>query len=294
METKKTIENPYGFEPKEIREKARNIRVADLSMTTRSRLGHVGSDFSEIDILASLYFSILRYDITDKTNPDRDYFLLSKGHGVGGYYVTLCEAGFIPRQWLDTYMEFDSHLPGHPTRHKTPGIEFSTGALGHGLPVAAGIALGLKKQAKDSRVFVLTGDGELQEGSNWEAAMAISAFKLSNLFWIIDRNTLQLGGATEEIMPLDSLDAKLEGFGFMVFHMDGNDPVSILKTIREAIEHGDPKPKVIVAHTVKGSGVSFMENMCAWHHKIPSAEECSLAINELDELDAESITGGSQ
>ena len=291
MEQLRIIANPYGLDPKGIRATARGIRMTALRMTTRSKLGHVGTDLSEIDILSSLYFSILRYQRGSIDHPDRDYFILSKGHGAGGYYATLCEAGFFPRAYLDTYMEFDSHLPGHPTRAKTPGVEFSTGALGHGLSVAAGIALSCKRNNRTNRVYVLTGDGELQEGSNWEAAMAISAFGLTNLYWIIDRNSLQLGGGTESIMPIDPLEDKLRAFGFSVNHLNGNDPAEILEAVTKAQESKDNRPQALIAHTVKGSGVSFMENICAWHHKIPSAEECALAMGELD---SELTVGGSE
>ena len=291
MKTTWNISNPHGSCPSEIREKARVIRANAIRMTTKSKLGHVGTDMSEIDILSSLYFSIMRYSLEDIEHPDRDYFILSKGHGAGGYYATLAEAGFFPHEWLGTYMEFDSALPGHPTHHKTPGVEFSTGALGHGLSVSAGLALALKRRKKENGVFVLTGDGELQEGSNWEAAMAIAAFHLTNLIWIIDRNTLQLGGATETIMPLDPLDEKLKAFGFRVLHMNGNDPADIVETIARVRRMRWEQPAVIIAHTVKGSGVSFMENICAWHHKIPSLEECSSALNELED---DFATGGCQ
>jgi transketolase len=291
MEQIRITSNPYELDSNGIRAKARRIRVTALRMTTRSKLGHVGTDLSEIDILSSLYFSILRYQRGDIDHPDRDYFILSKGHGAGGYYATLCEAGFFPRAYLDTYMEFDSHLPGHPTRAKTPGVEFSTGALGHGLSVAAGIALACKRNGRSNQVFVLTGDGELQEGSNWEAAMAISAFGLTNLYWIIDRNSLQLGGGTESIMPIDPLEDKLRAFGFTVSHMDGNNPAQIVEALSKARQAGDNRPQALIAHTVKGSGVSFMENICAWHHKIPSAEECALAMGELD---SDLAVGGSE
>lgn len=275
------MQNPYRFDPKAVQQKAKKIRMMTLNMTIKSGLGHLGSDFSEIDILASLYFSLLRYDPNNPRNPDRDYFILSKGHGAGGYYATLCEAGFFPEQWLDSYMVFDSPLPGHPVPYKTPGVDFGTGSLGHGLAVAAGIAFTLKRDHKDGKVYVLTGDGELQEGSIWETALAIGAFHLNNLFWIIDRNTLQLGGNTETIMPLEPLDGKLAAFGLQVLQMNGNDPKDIIEKIQQAQQRATDRPVAIIAKTVKGRGVSFMENNQIWHHKIPSSQESLRAFQEL-------------
>jgi transketolase len=212
---------------------------------------------------------------------DRDHFILSKGHGAGGYYCVLAEAGFFGGELLDTYLAFESKLPGHPVRRKTPGVEFNTGALGHGLAVSNGLALSLRKHASKGRVFVLLGDGELQEGSNWEAAMAASHFGLGNLAVIVDRNTLQLADRTESIMALEPLADKWRAFGFEVHEIDGNDMEEVVRTL-EGLDYSGTVPHAIIAHTVKGKGVSFMEDSPPWHHKVPAGEEISRAIEELE------------
>lgn len=273
--------NEFNLEPDQIREKARSIRRNVLKMNHRSGQGHTGADLSEADILASLYFRILRIRRDALDDPDRDRYIQSKGHGVGGYYCTLAEAGYIAESELDTYLKFDSRLPGHPVRQKTPGIELNTGALGHGLPVSVGLALAGKMTGRSYRVFVLTGDGELEEGSNWEAAMAAAKHRLDNLIVITDRNGLQLAGKTETIMPLEPLKDKWKAFGFQVLHADGNDPADIIKVI-ESIDTGNGKPHVVIARTIKGKGVSFIENNPPWHHKVPSDEELKAALKELE------------
>jgi transketolase len=232
--------------------------------------------------LASLIFRILKID---KSNPadvtNRDRFILSKGHGIGGLYCTLAEAGILDEALLDTYLQFDSQLPGHPVKQKNPFIEINTGALGHGLSVAVGLALSAKIKNNDFNVFVLTGDGELQEGSNWEAAMSAAQFKLDNLVLIVDHNTLQLADFTRNIMALEPLDKKFEAFGFDVYKTNGNDVCQFIETI-ENLNRRDGKPKVVIASTVKGKGVSFIENNPAWHHKIPVGDEITRAIEELE------------
>ncbi len=249
-------------------------------MNCEAGQGHTGADLSETDILASLYFRLLRYSKTDPNHPERDRFILSKGHGVGGYYCTLAQAGLLDESLLKTYLQFDSKLPGHPVRQKTPFVEVNTGALGHGLPIGVGLALAAKKTGRDYTVYVLTGDGELQEGSNWEAAMAASQFKLDNLVWIVDRNRLQLADFTENIMMLKPLNKKMEAFGMSVHVTDGNAPASFIETM-ESLPANDGKPKVIIANTTKGKGVSFIENQPSWHHRIPKGEELPKALEEL-------------
>jgi transketolase len=199
---------------------------------------------------------------------------------VGGFYCTLAQGGLISDQSLNTYLQFDSKLPGHPVRQKNPFVEVNTGALGHGLAIGVGLALAAKKSASKYLVYVLTGDGELQEGSNWEAAMAAVHFKLDNLIWIVDRNRLQLADFTKNIMALEPLDQKLESFGMDVYQTDGNDVKDFIHTV-ESLPRENNVPKVIIANTTKGKGVSFIEGQPSWHHKIPNAEELAIAMEEL-------------
>ena len=274
------MRNPFQRSPEEVSEHARNIRQSIIFMNSNAGAGHTGADLSETDILASLYFNILAYSRERPDDPDRDRFILSKGHGAGGYYCTLAEAGFIDTKHLNTYLKKDSLLPGHPVRQKTPGVEFNTGALGHGLPVAVGLALAAKKQNRNYKTFVLLGDGELEEGSNWEASMSAAHFKLDNLIVIVDRNGLQLADRTEKIMGLEPLDKKFEAFGYKVTKIDGNNPEQIINAARDCKPDG--KPHLILAATTKGKGVSFIEDQPAWHHKIPVGDEIKKAIEELE------------
>ncbi|MDR1828626.1 MAG: transketolase [Methylobacteriaceae bacterium] len=276
------MRNPFALSFEDIRFRALNIRRNICRMNCRAKGGHTGADMSETDILASLYFNLLRYEI----NPIRwqDRFILSKGHGVGGWYCCLVEAGLIPEAELETYLKDDSRLAGHPIRQKLPElVTVSTGALGHGLPIGVGLALAEKKQKRDGRVFVLTGDGEMDEGSNWEAALSGAQFQLDNLYLIIDKNRLQLGDFTKNIINLDPLDEKWRSFGWEVAVTNGNDPKLLIETIESLFEMKG-KPKVILANTIKGRGVSFMENKPAWHHKYPSPEELEQALKELDHV----------
>ena len=250
-------------------------------MKSHAGQGHTGADLSETDILATLFFRVLELDKNRLNDPQRDRFILSKGHGIGGFYCTLAEAGFIEESSLESYLQFDSDLPGHPVRQKTPVIELNTGALGHGLSVGVGLALSAKLSRRAFRVFVLTGDGELQEGSVWEAAMSAAGFKLDNLIVIVDRNTLQLADRTETIMPLEPLEARWKAFGFDVKTVDGHDIAQLITTI-ENIDLHCGKPHVILARTIKGKGVSFIEDRAAWHHKIPVDDQVTKAIQELE------------
>jgi len=250
-------------------------------MNSHAGQGHTGADLSETDILASLFFRILNIQKDNLDDPNRDRFILSKGHGVGGFYCTLAEAGFIEESLLETYLQFDSALPGHPVRQKIPYIELNTGALGHGLSVGVGLALSARLSRRSFRVFVLTGDGELQEGSIWEAAMSAAHFKLDNLIVIVDRNTLQLADRTEKIMALEPLADKWKAFGFDVQQTDGNDVAKFIETI-ERLDLHNGKPHVIIARTIKGKGVSFIEDRASWHHKIPVGDQVFKAIEELE------------
>jgi len=275
------MENSHLLSPDNIKEITRNIRKKIIEMNSHAGEGHTGADLSETDILAVLYFHVLGVNPNCTDAPDRDRFVLSKGHGAGGLYCTLSKAGFFDESWLQTYLKPDSQLPGHPVRQKTPGVEFNTGALGHGLSVAFGLALSAKKQNLAWKTYVLLGDGELAEGSNWEAAMAAAHYKLDNLIVIIDRNTLQLADRTETIMQLEPLQKKWEAFGFEVHCADGNDPADLLNAFH-SLQIENRKPKLILARTIKGKGISFIEDKAAWHHRIPVGDEVFAAIKELE------------
>ena len=273
------MKNPFEYEPDRISREASEIRKKILKLNHGAGQGHTGADLSEADILASLYFRILRYSPSDAFNPQRDRFILSKGHGVGGFYCTLIQAGLLNESLMETYLGFDSNLPGHPVRQKNQFVEVNTGALGHGLAIGVGMAIAAKKQNLDYKVYVLTGDGELQEGSNWEAAMTAAHYKLDNLVWIIDRNRLQLADFTENISALEPLDSKIEAFGMELYITEGNNPKAFVSTVESLPQNG--KPKAVLARTTKGCGVSFIENQPSWHHKIPTDEELSQAMEEL-------------
>jgi transketolase len=276
------MKNILYLEPPEIALKANEIRKKIIQMNTNAGQGHTGADLSETDILASLIFRILKIDLSNPWETEnRDRFIMSKGHGIGGLYCTLAEAGIMDEKLLDTYLQFDSQLPGHPVKQKNRFIELNTGALGHGLSVATGLALSSKLSQNHFKVYVFTGDGELQEGSNWEAAMSAAHFKLGNLVVIVDRNTLQLADWTKNIMALEPLDKKWEAFGFEVHKTEGNNVYKFISTI-ENLDLSNNKPKVVIASTTKGKGVSFIENNPAWHHKIPKGDEISQAIEELE------------
>lgn len=243
-------------------------------------LGHLGSDFSAIDILATLYFDSMRIDPSSPDDPDRDRFVLSKGHSAGALYATLAEAGFIPRDELSTFAQKFSRLNGHPNRLKVPGVEASTGPLGHGLPLAVGMALASKLRGAAWRTFVLCGDGELQEGSMWEATMAAAHFKLERLTLIVDRNGLQQGARTEATMGLDPLADRFRSFGWAVREVDGHDHASLADAFASGpFESG--RPNCVIANTIKGKGVSFMADKVAWHHRVPNHDEYLTALQEL-------------
>jgi transketolase len=263
-----------------IRDKALWMRRRSFRMVHEAQLGHPGGDFSATDILATLYFGVLRHDPSNPTSPSRDRFIMSKGHATGAIYTALAAAGFFPEDWLDTYMQPKSLLNGHPNRNYLPGIETNTGPLGHGFPVATGIAIAGQLDGADFRTFVLTGDGELQEGSNWEAAMTAGHRKLSHLTLIVDRNRLQQGAGTEETNGLDPLDDKFRAFGWEVEQVNGHDHAALLTVLGAPV--GDrAKPLCVIADTVKGKGVTFMENKAAWHHGVPNKDQFEQAMKEL-------------
>lgn len=261
-----------------IRARALWMRRTAFAMVHKAQLGHPGGDFSAIDVLATLYVGVLRFDPKQPNLPGRDRFVMSKGHATGALYTALCAAGYFPEDWLQTYMQPHSMLNGHPNRNYLPGVETNTGPLGHGFPVAVGIAIAGQISGAAYRTFVLTGDGEQQEGSNWEAAMVAGHRKLSNLTLIIDRNRLQQGAGTESTSGLDPLDEKYAAFGFDVQFVDGHDPEALLAAL-SATPGG--KPRCIIANTIKGKGVSFMENQASWHHGVPNDAQFAQAMQEL-------------
>ena len=265
----------------QLRRQANEMRRRNLRMIHEAGMGHTGGDLSAADILTTLYGEVLSVNPDDPADPNRDRFIMSKGHCSGALYTALAYAGFFPLEELDTYMQPLSRLNGHPDRTKAPGVETNTGPLGHGLPVAVGAAIGGKLDRAAWRVFALTGDGELQEGSNWEAAMTAGHRGLDNLTLIIDRNGLQQGDATANTNRLDPLADKWRAFGWAVDHVDGHDYKALLHIFgRLPFEPG--KPSCIIAHTHKGRGVSFMEDRVEWHHKVPSQDELARAIAELE------------
>lgn len=257
---------------------AGGIRVDVLDMIERAGQGHIGGDFSVTDILTVLFHSVLEVDPTEPRRSDRDVFILSKGHAAAALYATLASAGFFPREALATFLEPLSELNGHPARAKLPGVETSTGPLGHGLPVAVGAALGHRLSGSTSRVVVVTGDGEMQEGSNWEAIMSAAHFGLDRLTLVVDRNRLQQGARTEETNRLDPLDQRIASFGWEVRVVDGHDFVELERAFAPSTTGA---PVAVVAQTIKGKGVSFMEDRVEWHHKVPSSEQILAAKEEL-------------
>lgn len=252
-------------------------------MLTRARLGHTGGDLSVADILTTLYFHILSIDPHHPHDPNRDRLVLSKGHCAGALYTTLAVAGFIPLEELDTFAQPLSRLNGHPNRVKVPGVETNTGPLGHGLPVAVGMALSARLNQASWRTFVITGDGELQEGSNWEAALSAAHYRLDNLTLIVDRNGLQQGDTTENTMHLEPLAQKWQAFGWAVTEVDGHNISELLYTFQN-LPLEEEKPTCIIAHTHKGQGVSFIKDRVEWHHRVPTEDELALALAELGEV----------
>jgi transketolase len=265
----------------ELRRRAQAIRARDVRMVYQAGLGHIGGEMSAIDILVTLYFGVLRVDPARPDAPDRDRFVLSKGHSAAALYATLAAAGFFPEEELGTFMAPLSRLNGHPDRNKVPGVEANTGPLGHGLPVAVGMALASRLDGSGFRTFVLTGDGELQEGSVWESAMAGGHFGLDNLIVIVDRNGLQQGDATERTMRLEPLADKWRAFGWAVRDVDGHDHAALLEALR-SVPYEAGRPSCLIASTLKGNGISFAADRVEWHHHVPSDDEFRRALAELE------------
>jgi transketolase len=264
----------------ELKAKSAEYRKTILRIIKQAHAGHTGGDLSSIDILNVLYNHTLCVSPQTFADPNHDRYVQSKGHCVEALYTVLADRGFFPVEELDTLCKYRSRLIGHPTRG-VPGIEQNTGALGHGLAVAVGMAIAAKLDQRSYRVFTLLGDGELDEGSNWEASMAASHYHLDNLMVIVDRNGLQITGSTEMVNPLEPLAEKFRAFGFAVREVDGND-TSALVELFDQFPFEPGKPNLVLAHTIKGKGVSFIENSLKWHHRVPNDEEYDIALQELD------------
>jgi len=261
--------------------KARRIRWDIIKMIGLARSGHPGGSLSAADIVATLYFHELRHKAEEPDWPERDRFVLSKGHAAPVLYAALAESGYIDREDLWTLRKIDSHLQGHPDMRKTPGVELSTGSLGMGFSASVGMALGLKIDRKESRVYVLLGDGESQEGIVWEASMFASQHGLDNLVGILDYNNMQIDGLVSEIVDIQPAAAKWTAFGWHVIEIDGHKFDEIMGAFKEA-RSVKSKPSMIIAKTVKGKGVSFMEGIVDFHGKAPSAEEMEKALAEIE------------
>ena len=264
----------------EIQNVANKLRLDVIEMTTAAGSGHPGGSLSAADAVATLYFRVMNIDPSDPYKEDRDRFVLSKGHAAPVLYAALAERGYFPCDELKTRRKLGTRLQGHPAYHDVPGVEVTTGSLGQGLSMACGIAMAGKMDGKAYRTFCLLGDGELQEGQNWEAAMFAHAYGLNNLIALVDRNRLQISGNTEEVMPLDPLPEKFRAFGWNVIIIDGHSIRQIIDACDKA-SRSKKNPTVIIMNTVKGKGVSFMENNVGFHGKACNHEEYAKAVAEL-------------
>ena len=256
------------------------LRRKILEMAFKAKGGHVAGALSVVDIVAILYDRILRVDPANPASPERDYFILSKGHACLAQYVVLAEKGFFTKETLETFVKPGTKLAGHATMG-LPGVEASTGSLGHGLPMSVGLAYGLKFDKKPNRVFVILSDGECQEGSTWEAIMSASSFNLDNLVAIVDYNKMQSCGPVKDVLPsFEPFRQKWEAFGWAVREVDGHDQDALTEAF-SAVPFRQGKPSLVIAHTVKGKGVSYTENVPIWHFRAPNPEEYALAMREL-------------
>jgi transketolase len=261
-------------------EMAHRIRRHTIEMTHASKASHVGSSLSMVELLTVLYRRILRIDIKNPDWPERDRFILSKGHGCAAYYAVLAEVGFFPTDWLRTFYQNGSRLAGHATHTHIPGVEVSTGSLGHGLSIATGMAYAAKVDGKSHRAFCMLSDGECDEGSVWEPAMFASHYQLDNLVAIVDYNKIQSLGMVKEVIDLEPFAAKWQAFGWVVREIDGHNIEDIELNLK-SIPYEQRKPTCVIAHTVKGKGISFMENKLLWHYRSPQGEEFEAALKEL-------------
>jgi transketolase len=263
-----------------LEQKAQSLRVTSLELVFRRQAGHIGGALSAADIVAALFFHTLRIDPTRPDAPDRDRFILSKGHASAVLYAALAARGFLRQEDLEEWGSLECQLQGHPDRLKTPGVDMTSGILGHGIAIGAGLALAARLNGLAYRTYVLLGDGECQGGIVWEGAMAAAKYRLSNLTAIIDANNVQLDGPVQDIMPLEPMAAKWKSFNWSVLEIDGHNVRSVLEAFELAagIKAG---PTVIIAHTTKGKGVSFMENKALWHGAVPDREQYNRAMAEL-------------
>ena len=255
-------------------------RILAMEMVHRAASGHIGGSLSAMDVLVDLYFSVLRVNPAQPGDPDRDRFVLSKGHCTPSLYAVLALRGYFPEEELKLFRSIEGHFSGHPDMVYVPGVDMSTGSLGQGISAAAGMAIAGKLDKKDYRVYAMLGDGEVEEGQVWEAAMSAAKYHLDNLCAVVDVNGLQIDGKTADVMPSEPLDEKFRAFGWHVLKADGHDLADLDRAFQEAAGLKDA-PTVILARTVKGKGVSFMENNAGWHGKAPNDEQFEKAIAEL-------------
>ena len=268
-------------EKKQLQKTACKVRMGVLTATHGAKAGHPGGSLSAADVFTYLYFKELNIDPADPKKPDRDRFVLSKGHTAPGLYAALANRGFFPVDDLPTLRHIDSYLQGHPNMNTVPGVDMSTGSLGQGISCAAGMALGLKQQNSAARVYTLLGDGEMQEGQVWEALMLAAHYKLDNLCVIVDHNGLQIDGPNDQVMSLGSIPDKLRAFGLETFQIDGHDFDAIEQAF-DAARQVKGKPAAIIVETTKGKGVSYMEGQVGWHGKAPNDEQYAKGMAELN------------
>lgn len=267
-------------DPTELRDVARRLRRHIVTMSHRGRAPHLGSALSCADILAVAYFDALRLDASRPDDPDRDRFLLSKGHAATALYAVLAERGFLPLEELARYNQDGGRLAEHPPAHLVPGVEAATGSLGHGLPIGVGMAMAARLQRSEARVFVVMSDGECNEGSVWEAAMFAAAQRVERVIAIVDYNRWQATARSDDVLALAPLASKFAAFGWSAHEVDGHDHAALRDVLRR-VPNGSGKPIAIVAHTIKGKGVSFMEDDNNWHYRIPNEDEYAAAMREL-------------
>ena len=266
----------------EMKRLCNRMRIAIIKMIGAAGSGHPGGSLSEVEMLAALYFQVMRHDPGNPSWPDRDRFILSKGHGCPALYAAMAEAGYIDPGTLNTLRKLGSPLQGHPDKRMMPVLEASTGSLGQGLSIGVGIALAGRLDKLDYHTFVMTGDGETQEGQNWEAAMFAAYHKLNNLTLIVDDNHMQLDGFTADILDLAPLGDKFRSFGWHTLEIDGNKLEEVIPALQEARAGQGDKPCCIISNTIKGKGVSFMENKAEWHGSAPKPDQVALAVKELE------------
>lgn len=267
---------------KELEKKATEIRISVLKTIKHAGTGHIGGSFSSIDILTALYYQVLNVDPKNPQLESRDRFVLSKGHIAESLWAILADKGFIKKEELATFSQFGTRLIGHPN-NKVDGVEMNTGSLGHGLPIVTGMALAAKMDGKSYKSYTLMGDGELAEGSIWEAAMAAAHYKLDHLIAIIDCNGLQISGTTDEVMNSGPLAEKWESFGWEVITVDGHDMEQLVNTLSQTPKTIG-KPTVVIANTIKTKGISMAENVPSWHHHVPTDEQYDKALKELEAM----------